>query len=662
MSILYYLFAIPLIAVLFAACVTWEIKKHSPGSDKMKEVAQAIHQGARVFLIKEFKVMAGLFILIALFLGLINNSIWPPFLFLFGAFCSALAGFLGMTIATRTNVRTAKAAETSFGQSFNLAFAGGKVMGFLVVGIGLLGVLIVWQLSGEVSFLINFALGASLVALFMRVSGGVYTKSADVGADLVGKIEAGIPEDDPRNPAVVADLVGDNVGDTAGMGSDLFESYVSSIIASMVLGFHFLGTKGLLIPLLLAAAGILSSLIGNFLTRIPIKPKQQSFSQQTKIARGAMQKATIFANLLLIVSSFFIIKNYFNELSYFYVVLFGLMAGYLIGEVTNHYTSEERKPVRGIARASKEGPSGVILEGIVVGMKSAFLPALIIGGATVLAFHFGGFYGIALASVGILGTLAMNLSTDCYGPIADNAAGIAEAAGLEPEARRRAEALDAVGNTTAATGKGFAISAAALAALAWLATYFQEIKVDSVNFLNPALIGGLFIGSALTFFFSALLIKSVNRGAGQIVKEVRRQFREIEGLLAGTAKADYNSCISIATNAALKSMVLPGLLLVFTPLIVGLTLGLEAVGGVLAGALVTALPLALFMANSGGAWDNAKKYIEAGNLGGKGSSAHQAAVVGDTIGDPFKDTAGPSLNILVKLLGVVALTLIPLLM
>ena len=661
MSIIYYLFIVPLIAILFAAYVAWEIKKHSPGSDKMKEIAQAIHQGARFFLIKEFKVMIGFFALIALFLGLINNSFWPPLLFLFGAFCSALAGFLGMTVATRTNVRTAKAAETSFGQSFNIAFAGGKVMGFLVAGIGLLGVLIAWQLSAEVSLLINFALGASLVALFMRVSGGVYTKSADVGADLVGKVEIGIPEDDPRNPAVIADQVGDNVGDTAGMGSDLFESYVSSIIASMVLGFHFLGTKGLLIPLLLAAAGILSSLIGSSFARISTKPKKRDFSQQAKAARVAMQKATIFANLLLIVSSFFIVKNYFGELSYFYVVLVGLMAGYLIGEITNHYTSEERKPVRRIAKATKEGPSGVILEGIVVGMKSAFLPALIIGGATVLAFHFGGFYGIALASVGILGTLAMSLSTDCYGPIADNAAGIAEAAGLGTEARGRAEALDAVGNTTAATGKGFAISAAALAALAWLATYFQAIEVDSVNFLNPALIGGLFIGSALTFLFSALLIKSVNQGAKKIVNEVRRQFKEIKGLLEGTAKPDYNNCIGIATNAALKSMILPGLLLISTPLIVGLALGLEAVGGVLVGALVTAFPLALFMANSGGAWDNAKKYIEAGHLGGKGSPAHKAAIVGDTIGDPFKDTAGPSLNILVKLLGVVALTIIPLL-
>lgn len=656
----YYVLAAALISILFSLFLVFNINRASSGSEKMAEVAKEIHKGAQVFLKKEFKAMTLLFIVIGFLLWYLNKSIVPPLIFLGGAFTSALAGFLGMWVATKTNVRVTQAARSNFPKSFKLAFQGGKMMGFLVVGLGLLGIMVLWLITKQPPLLINYAFGASLVALFMRVGGGVYTKSADVGADLVGKVEQGIPEDDPRNPGVIADQVGDNVGDTAGMGSDLFESYVSSIIAVMVLGMAKFGTEGLMLPVILAAAGIISSLIGSLIIRLPAKFKESDFSIQTKKVRKAIQVGTLFANLLMIIASYFIIKNVLGKIEYFYIIVLGLATGYLIGWVTEYFTSEERKPVLGIANASKTGSSMVITEGITVGMKSVFLPALAVAATVVIAYNFGGFYGVALASVGILGTLGLNLSTDCYGPIADNAAGISETADLKGKVRERTEALDAVGNTTAATGKGFAIGAAALASLAWLATYFEQIDMDTVNFLNPGLIAGLMIGAGLTFLFSSLSLRAVSEGAEKVVKEVRRQFEEIEGLLEGEAKADYEKCIALTTREALRRMVLPGLIVVITPVVVGILLGPEAIGGLLAGALITGFPMALFMANSGGAWDNAKKYIEAGNIGGKGSEAHKATVVGDTIGDPFKDTAGPSLNILIKLLGVVSLISIPL--
>jgi len=637
-----------------------QILQSSPGTAPMKEISRAIHQGARVFLREEFKVIALVFFFIALFLYFLNQSWGPPLLFLAGGLSSALAGFLGMEIATRSNVRVTEAARGNFPKSFNLAFSGGEVMGFLVVGIGLFSLALLWLFTQQPILLLNYALGASLVALFMRVGGGIYTKSADVGADLVGKVQEGLPEDDPRNPAVIADQVGDNVGDIAGMGADLFESYVSSIIAVMVLGILSLGWTGMILPLAFAALGLFASWLGSFLVKLPARFQEADFSQQIKKIARAMQRGNLVANLLALVGAFFLVKALFLNLNYFYVLLVGLAAGYFIGWFSQYYTSAQYRPVQRVAEASQFGPSTVISQGLVTGMKSSFWPTLVIAGAMMLAYHLGGFYGVALASVGMLGTLALNLSSDCYGPIADNAAGIAEAAYLGPVVRERTEALDAVGNTTAAVGKGFAIGAAALAALAWLANYFLVIEATNVNFLNPQLIAGLFIGSALVFIFSGFLLRAVSQGAEKISAEVRRQFKEIKGLLAGKAKADYKSCIRVATRAALRGLLLPALLVVAIPLLVGWILGVEALGGVLAGSLVTAFPMALFLANSGAAWDNAKKYIEAGHFGGKGSAAHKAAVVGDTVGDGAKDCAGPALNILVKLLGVFSLILVSL--
>jgi|AntAceMinimDraft_18_1070375.scaffolds.fasta_scaffold04662_7 K(+)-stimulated pyrophosphate-energized sodium pump len=657
-----YLFIIiaSLFAISFSIFNAWKVLKASPGNSKMQEIAKAIHHGARIFLAEEFKVIILVLIIVALFLYFLNHSWVPPLLFIAGSFSSALAGFLGMEIATRSNVRVTEAARKDFPQSFRLAFMGGEVMGFLVVGIGLFGVVVLWLLTHQASLLINYALGASLVALFMRVGGGIYTKSADVGADLVGKVQEGLPEDDPRNPAVIADQVGDNVGDTAGMGADLFESYVSSIIAVMVLGALSLGWQGMVLPMAFAAVGLLASWLGSLLVRLSKRISQAKFSQQTKKIAQAMERGTIAANLLSLLGAFFLVKALFPNLNYFYIIVLGLASGYLIGLVSQYYTSSQYKPVKKIAQASQFGSSSVISEGLVVGMKSVFWPTLAVATAMILAYSLGGFYGVALASVGLLGTLALNLSSDCYGPIADNAAGIAEYSHLESEVRERAEALDAVGNTTAAMGKGFAIGAAALAALAWLANYFLMIGASTVSFLNPRLIAGLFIGSALVFIFAGFLLQAVSKGAEKISTEVRRQFKEIKGLLEGRAQADYKTCIKVATRAALNGLLIPALMVIATPLLVSWILGLEAMGGVLVGALITAFPMALFLSNSGAAWDNAKKYVEAGHFGGKGSPAHKAVVVGDTIGDPFKDTAGPALNILVKLLGVFSLILVTL--
>ncbi len=649
-------------ALLFAFFLITKLRKVSPGSEKIVEISIAIHKGAKAFLEREFKVMAIIFIIVAALLWILARSFLPPLVFLTGASFSALAGFIGMMVASRANGRVTQAARDNFAHSFKIAFWGGEVMGFLVVGLGLLGITLVWLIFRDPHLLIDFALGASLIALFMRVGGGIYTKSADVGADLVGKLEKGIPEDDPRNPAVIADQVGDNVGDIAGMGSDLFESYVSSLAAAMVIGAFTLKTKGLVLPLLLAAIGILSSIFASFFVRVSKKTGEAGFKEQVKKIHQVMGRGAIAANIFMVVGSGFLVWAIFGRLNIFYALLAGLGTGFLIAKVSEYYTSTGRKPVLEIAKSAQNGSSSVIMEGLVSGMKSSFWPLLGVGVATVLAYYFAGLYGIAIASVGILGVLGINLSTDCYGPIADNAAGIAEMSGLTGEVRNRTEALDAVGNSTAAIGKGFAIGAAGLAALAWLATYFQSVNLTTIQFLNPRLIAGLFIGSGVAFLFSGLAIKAVSKGAAEIVREVRRQFKEIPGLMEGTAKADYARCIDLTTKQALKAMILPGVLVIATPVLVGLFLGAGAVGGLLAGCLITAFPLALFMANSGGAWDNAKKYVEAGNFGGKGSPAHKAAIVGDTIGDPFKDTAGPALNILIKLMGVTSLVLIPLIL
>jgi K(+)-stimulated pyrophosphate-energized sodium pump len=649
-----------LLDIFFVFYLIGRIKKVSPGQEKIKEISQAIKEGARAFLKREFKSMILIFLLVAFLLGIIQKTPLASIIFLLGAFASSLAGYVGMTISTLANSRTANKAQEGFAKSFKIAIWGGEVMGFLVVGLGLLGVIIVFSIFKNPNLLINYAFGASFVALFMRVGGGIYTKSADVGADIVGKTELKIPEDDPRNPAVIADNVGDNVGDIAGMGADLFESYVSTIIAAMVIGVISFGLKGLFLPLLLSASGIFSSILASFLMRVSDKLNQAEFIKQTEGVRRAMEKGILFANLLMVVFALLITNFYFRSVALFWPILAGLICGVVIGKTTEYYTSEKRRPTLEVAKASQIGASNVIMEGLVAGMKSTLLPVLAVGITIVLAYHFGGLYGIALASLGILGVLGINLSTDCYGPIADNAAGIAQMAGLDPKVRQRTEALDAVGNSTAATGKGFAIGAAALASLSWLATYSQQSGLKEINLLEPKLLAGLFVGSMLPFLFSALAMKGVSQGALEVVKEVRRQFKEKVGLLEGKVKPDYKRTIDLVTRRALKEMSFPAVLVIVTPILIGVVLGKEAVAGTMVGALGSGFLLALLMANSGACWDNAKKYIEAGNFGGKGSDAHKAAVVGDTLGDPFKDTAGPSLNILIKLIGVVSLLALPL--
>ncbi|MEA3254602.1 MAG: sodium-translocating pyrophosphatase [Candidatus Altiarchaeota archaeon] len=672
MDTTYYLYIAILVgvfAVIYAIYLIRSILKEDEGTEKMQEIAVAIQEGADAFLKREFKTLAIVVILIAVILAFISeHKEFEALTFIVGAIVSAAAAYIGMWIATRTNVRVSNMARTSFPKTFKLAFSGGAVMGMLVVGLGLLGVTAIYFLSGDPELLIGYAFGSSLSALFLRVGGGIYTKSADVGADLVGKVEKGIPEDDPRNPAVIADNVGDCVGDTAGMGSDLFESYVSAIAATMVLGVSY-GTELVILPIILAAAGIILSIVGTLFVRIP-KDTGKGFQEQIRMATSAMNRGVIISNVLMIIVGYFIITSLISNtgleitgLGIFYALVVGLVAGFIIGESTDYFTSPRFTPTLTVAKSTETGASVTILEGFSTGLLSVVPPALVVAAATVLAFNFAGLYGIAIASVGILGVLGINLSTDCYGPIVDNAAGIAEMCDLEEEVRTRAEALDAVGNTTAAMGKGFAIGSAALASLAWLATFYHKVGDTGLNpdlsIMNAELIAGLLLGAMLSFIFCSLTIKAVSRGGFEIVKEVRRQFNEIEGLMEGTAKPDSGRCVDIATTRALKEMVLPGLLVIFVPLIVGIW-SIAALSGLLAGALITGFLLAIMMSNAGAAWDNAKKYIEAGNLGGKGSDAHKAAVVGDTVGDPFKDTSGPSLNILIKLIGKVGLIFIPL--
>ena len=658
------MFYLPIIVSIFTLIFVFflikKIQRAPRGEGLMIKISQAIQEGANAFLRREFKTMTLILGLLAVLILVITQDFWEAFIFLIGAAVSALAGYLGMMIAVRANVRTANAAQANFAKSFQIAFLGGGVMGFLVVGLGLLGVGLIWLLFQDTSLLISYAFGSSLVAFFLRVGGGIFTKSADVGADLVGKIEKGIPEDDPRNPAVIADQVGDNVGDIAGMGSDLFESYISAIIAAMVLGLVAFGEKGLLLPLMLASAGLLSSILGSFFVKISPEVAKKTFVEQTTAIRKAMEKGILLANGLMVVAAYFIISNFFEDLGLFWALLAGLAVGFLIGKATEYYTSEGKKPVLSIAKVSQAGSPTLIITGLSVGMQSTLLPVLGVALVTVIAYFFGGLYGIAIASVGILAVLGIYLSTDCYGPIADNAAGISQMAGLGKEVRQRTEALDTVGNSTAATGKGFAIGSAALSALAWLALFFEMAYLEEIRFLDPNIIAGLFVGVMLSFLFCSLTLNSVGRGAFEMVREVRRQFKEMPGIMEGKTKPDYGRCVDLVTKKALKEMIVPGVLVVLTPILVWLVLGVEGVGGVLAGSLIGGFLLALMLANSGGAWDNAKKWIEAGNLGGKGSEAHKVAVVGDTVGDPLKDTAGPSLNILIKLIGKVAVIFVPL--
>jgi K(+)-stimulated pyrophosphate-energized sodium pump len=651
-----------ILALGFVGYLMSFILRQSEGTERMKEIALAIRQGASAFLRREF-ITLGIFALV-IFIPLaifIEPRPWVAIAYLIGTLTSALAGFLGMNIATRANARTANMATSSWARALKIAFSSGAVMGFCVVGLGLLGLATISFFWDDPYVWLGFAFGASSVALFLRAGGGIFTKSADVGADLVGKVEKSIPEDDPRNPAVIADNVGDNVGDVAGMGSDLYESYVSAIAASMVLGVIALGTiKGMMLPLMLGGVGIVVSIIG----ALSVRPREfkGSFEKQVGKAHSTMNRGVYISNILMIIASFFIIRGYLGELGLFWALLSGLLCGFFIGRVTEYFTSAERGPARKIAKAAQTGAAVTVIEGLATGMISTALPVLLISGAIILAYAFGGLLGIAIAAMGMLSNLGMLLAMDCYGPIADNAAGIAEMAGLGKDVRERCEALDAVGNTTAATGKGFAIGSAALASLSWLVTYFGVANIDVAKLAldNVAVIAGVLIGGMLTFVFSSLAMRGVGDGAFEIVNEVRRQFREIKGLMEGKAKPDYVKCVDIATKRALRSMLLPGILVLIVPLIIGFTLGPEAVAGFLVGALLTGFLMAIMMANSGGAWDNAKKYIEAGNLGGKGSEAHKAAVIGDTIGDPFKDTAGPSLNILIKLAGIVAVIFGPL--
>ncbi len=657
------------LALLFAFYLSQRISKQDPGTPKMQEIAAAIHEGAMAFLFREYKTLVVFVTVVAAVIfgvGIMTpgaESLQPEtaVAFIIGACCSVLAGYIGMNVATKANVRTANAAQISSNKALGIAFSGGAVMGMSVVGLGLLGLGIVTYLFDNPSVVNGFALGASSIALFARAGGGIYTKAADVGADLVGKLEAGIPEDDPRNPAVIADNVGDNVGDVAGMGADLFESYVGSIISGMALAVALgLGRNGIVLPLLIAAAGIVASVIGTFFVR----------TGEGANAAKALNMGTYVSAILAVIATYFLSINLLPStgkvtgMGAFIATVAGLAAGVAIGKITEYYTSSDYNPVKEVAKSSQTGTATNIISGISTGMMSTALPVICVVFAILISYKFAGLYGIAMAAVGMLSTTGMVVAVDAYGPVADNAGGIAEMAGLDPTVRKVTDALDSVGNTTAAIGKGFAIGSAALTALALFSAYTAAAGIKSIDLMNPKVVAGLFIGAVLPFIFSAMTMSAVGRAAFQMIEEVRRQFKEIPGIMEGTAKPDYANCVRISTAAAIHEMVVPGLMAVIAPIFVGLMpgLGKEALGGMLAGATAAGFVLAVMMANAGGAWDNAKKYIEGGIYGGKGSPAHTAAVNGDTVGDPFKDTSGPSINILIKLMTIVALVFAPIFM
>ncbi len=653
-----------IIALIFAYGLSSWIGKMDEGTDRMKEIAGYIREGAMAFLRREYKTMAIVILVLFLVLGFGIN--WTTaVLYVIGALFSVLAGFFGMQVATKGNVRTASAAMSGgMNQALKVAFRSGAVMGLCVVGLGLLGIGGVFVVLGikSASVITGFGLGASSMALFGRVGGGIYTKAADVGADLVGKVEAGIPEDDPRNPAVIADNVGDNVGDVAGMGSDLFESYVGSIISAITLAvviptikplfgyeFDLPSVAGAVFPLVLSAIGIIASIIGIMFVR----------GNENSNPASALNAGTYISGAIVVVCSFILSKIFFANFNCAIAIVAGLLVGIVIGKLTEIYTSGDYKHVKKIAEQSQTGPATTIISGYGIGMLSTVWPILMIAVGILVANACAGLYGIALAAVGMLSTAGMVVAVDAYGPVSDNAGGIAEMSQLPHEVRMITDKLDAVGNTTAAIGKGFAIGSAALTALALFASYSQIAELKVISLLQPMVIAGLFIGAMLPFLFSALTMNSVGKAAFQMIEEVRRQFRADAGIMAGTSKPDYARCVDISTKAALKEMVAPGLLAIIAPLAVGIIMGTEALGGMLAGALSSGVLLAIMMANAGGAWDNAKKYIEEGNHGGKGSDAHKAAVVGDTVGDPFKDTSGPSINILIKLMTIVAVVFAP---